>query len=319
MRAILFDQPGEPEQVLRMADVPAPVLHAQEQRVRVTARPIQPADRFFIRGQYRIRPILPQVAGLEGVGVVLDGPTGPFAKGTRVAFRSPGSWAELVAVPAERLIPVPQGIPDAAACQISLNPLTAWALVDEAEATSGDWMLLTAGASTVSSLIAAIARARGIRTIGIIRGDAAAAAARSAADHVFSVQDAQLLAKVSEVSGGKVAALLDSVGGPIVPTLIPALAAGAKIVAYGVQDREPAAVTNAMLIYANLVWKGFGIDWWLSRRTPEALNRILSSLWDLIRRDALPLPVGATFPLADFREALAADAEPGRRGKILLT
>jgi NADPH:quinone reductase-like Zn-dependent oxidoreductase len=42
-------------------------------------------------------------------------------------------------------------------------------------------------------------------------------------------------------------------------------------------------------------------------------------LWSLIRRDALPLPVAATFPLADFRQALAADAEPGRSGKILLT
>jgi NADPH:quinone reductase len=319
MRAIRFDRPGEPDQVLHLAEVPAPLWQAHEQLIRVTARPIQPADLFFIRGQYRIRPILPQVAGLEGVGVVLDGPAGAFAKGTRVAFRSPGSWAELVAVPAERLIPVPQDIPDAAACQIALNPLTAWALVDEAEAASGDWMLLTAGTSTVSSLIAAVARARGIHTIGVVRGDSAAAASRSAADHVFSVQDLQLLSKVSAVSGGKVTALLDSVGGSIVPRLIPALAAGAKIIAYGVQDREPAAVTNAMLIYANLVWKGFGIDWWLSRRAPGALDPILSSLWSLIRRDALPLPVAATFPLADFRQALAADAEPGRSGKILLT
>lgn len=124
MRAILFDRPGEPEQVLQLAEVSAPVVRAQEQWVQVTARPLQPAD-----------------------------------------------------------LPVPQDIPDAAACQISLNPLTAWALVDEAEATSGDWMVLTAGTSTVSNLIAAIARSRGVRTIGVVRGDAAAAALRSAADH----------------------------------------------------------------------------------------------------------------------------------------
>ena len=74
-----------------------------------------------------------------------------------------------------------------------------------------------------------------------------------------------------------------------------------------------------MLIYSNLVWKGFGIDWWLSRRSPAALTSILTGLWPLIRQDALPLPVGATFALADFRKALTADAEPGRRGKVLLT
>jgi NADPH:quinone reductase len=278
MRAIAFDRPGEPEQVLKLADVTAPQLRSGEQLVKVTARPVQPADLSFIRGQYRIRPSVPQVAGLEGVGMVLEGPSGPFAKGTRVAFRWPGSWAELAAVPGDRLIPVPADIPDGAACQISLNPLTAWALLEEAEAKSGDWVLLTAGASTVSNLIAAIARARGIRTIGIVRGEAAVAALRAAADHVFSVQAPQLLAQISGVTGGKVVALLDSVGGSIVPRLIPALAAGAKIIAYGVQDREPAAVTNAMLIYSNLVWTGFGIDWWLSRRSPVALTAILTGL-----------------------------------------
>jgi NADPH:quinone reductase-like Zn-dependent oxidoreductase len=67
------------------------------------------------------------------------------------------------------------------ACQISLNPLTAWGLLDEAEIAPGDWLLMTAGASTVSNLVAAIARSRGIHTIGIVREDVAEGAARSAA------------------------------------------------------------------------------------------------------------------------------------------
>jgi hypothetical protein len=73
------------------------------------------------------------------------------------------------------------------------------------------------------------------------------------------------------------------------------------------------------LIYANLVWKGFGIDRWLSGRATDELTQASGSLWSLIRQDSLPLPVHATFALCDFREALAADAKPGRRGKILLT
>jgi NADPH:quinone reductase-like Zn-dependent oxidoreductase len=74
-----------------------------------------------------------------------------------------------------------------------------------------------------------------------------------------------------------------------------------------------------MLIYGNLTWKGFGIDRWLSTCAPDAVPAILTSLWALIRRDALPLPVDSAFSLAAFREALAADAKPGRRGKVLLT
>lgn len=108
MKAIVFDRAGEPDQVLRLDDVSEPEPRAGEQLVRLTARPIHPADLSFIRGQYRIRPSLPQVAGLEGIGVVLGrGRTGPFAPGTRVAFRWPGSWAEVSAVPEHRLITVP--------------------------------------------------------------------------------------------------------------------------------------------------------------------------------------------------------------------
>lgn len=320
MKAIVFDRAAEPDQVLRLDDVSEPEPRADEQLVRVTARPIHPADLSFIRGQYRIRPSLPQVAGLEGIGVVLGrGRTGQFAPGTRVAFRWPGSWAEVSAVPEHRLIPVPDDVPDAIACQISLNPLTAWGLLDEAEVEPGDWLLMTAGASTVSNLVAAIARSRGIHTIGVVRGDAAQGAARSAAQHVFSAQDSRLLSRVAEVTGGGATALLDSVGGPFIPQLFPALKAGARIIAYGVQDREPAAVTNAMLIYNNLTWKGFGIDRWLATRPPGTLPSVIAGLWALIRQGALSLPIDSTFALSAFREALAADGRRGRQGKVLLT
>lgn len=299
--------------------MPEPEADPDELLVKVVARPIHPADLAFIRGQYRIRPASPQVAGLEGVGVVLDrGRAASVAPGTRVAFRWPGAWGEIAAVPRQRLIAVPDDVSDGVACQFSLNPLTAWALLDEAEVHSGDCVLMTAAASTVSNLVAAVARSRGIRTIGVVRGDPATAAARSGADHTFSVDDPRLLPRIAEAAGTGVAALLDSVGGPGTVRLFPALNTGAKIVAYGVQDREPVAVTNAMLIYANLTWKGFGIDRWLATRIPGELAGVVDSLWSLIRQDALPLPVDATFTLADFRAALAADARPARRGKILL-
>lgn len=320
MKAITFDRVGEPQEVLRLGNAPEPQAHGEELRVRVIARPIHPADLSFIRGQYRIRPSFPQVAGLEGVGIVLEHrATGAVAPGTRVAFRWPGTWAEIAAVPTHRLISVPNDVSDAAACQFSLNPLTAWALLDETEVRPGEWLLMTAGASTVSNLVAAVARARGVHTIGLVRGAAETAVLRTSADRVLSVDDPQLLAKISEAASGGVASLLDSVGGPITARLFPALQPGARIVAYGVQDRAPIPVTNAMLVYANLTWKGFGIDRWLSARAPDELTRIVASLWSLIRQDALPLPVDSTFPLCDFREALAADARPTRCGKILLT
>lgn len=320
MKSILFRAAGEPTDVLQYAEADEPRIRDGHVLVKVTSRPVHPADLAFIRGQYRVRPNLPQVAGLEGAGVVVDSAAGsPFAIGSRVAFRYPGSWADLACVPADRLVMVPAGIPDEAACQISLNPVTAFGLLDAAKATTGDCILLTAAASTVANLVAAIARKHGINVIGLVRGGAAESESRSLADHVFSTADPDLAAKVAAIAGDRrVSALLDSVGGAGVPRLFAMLAPGARIVAYGVQDREPAAVSNATLIYSNLTWQGFGIDRWLSE-CPSAIKAgMIEELWSMLEDNTLPLPVASTHGLDQFREALAADARQGRVGKVLL-
>src|ERR1700690_1619056 len=155
MRAVVFDQTGEPSNVLRLATVADPKPGDGSVLVQVTARPIHPADLAFIRGQYRIRPTFPQVAGLEGYGTVMENDRG-IAPGSRVAFRWPGSWAEIAAVPVSRIVGVPADIAPDTACQVSLNPVTAWALLDEANVDAGNWIMLTAATSTVSNLIAEI-------------------------------------------------------------------------------------------------------------------------------------------------------------------
>lgn len=320
MKSVLFRQTGEPADVLQYAEADDPQVSDGHVLVKVTRRPVHPADLAFIRGQYRVRPNLPQVAGLEGAGVIVDSPaSSPFAPGRRVAFRYPGSWAELACIPIDRLIMVPSGATDEVACQISLNPVTAFGLLDAARVTTGDWILLTAAASTVANLVAAIARKRGANVIGLVRGDATASKSRSLAGHVLSTGDPDLAGKVAAITGDRrVSALLDSVGGPGVTRLFSMLAPGARIVAYGVQDREPATVSNATLIYSNLTWLGFGIDRWLSE-CPSAIKAgMIEELWSMIEDNTLPLTVASTFRLDQFREALGADARQGRIGKVLL-
>jgi NADPH:quinone reductase len=317
MKALAFTEAGEPAHVLRLVEIPRPQPKPGELVVKVAARPIHPADLAFIRGKYRIRPSYPQVADLEGDGVVVDG--GDLAQGTRVAFRWPGTWADFAVIPLERAIVVPPRLRDDVACQISLNQMTAWGLLDEARVGAGDTVLLTAGASAVSNLVAEIARRRKIRVIGLVRGDAAEAAKRAEADQVLSVSDPELIGKLQAAAGeSRVAALLDSVGGPATAKLFEVLAPGAHIIAYGVQDNSPAAVTNAALVYGNLTWKGFGIDRWLSTLAPDAKRRMLDELWAMIEDGSLSLPVAARHPLADFQAAIAEDAAHGRIGKVLL-
>lgn len=320
MQALVFDRAGEPADVLRIADIPDPVADGETALVRVAARPIHPADLAFIRGQYRLKPAFPQVAGLEGSGTVIASPSPAFRPGVRVAFRYPGAWAEVAAVPIERLIAVPADIAEPLACQISLNPVTAWALLDESKAKAGDCIVLTAATSGVSNLVAQMAKRRGIHTIGVVRGDAGKDQTRSATDHVVSVRDANLGKSIANLTGkAPIAALLDSVGGPLVAKLMASLAPGAHIVAYGVQDREPAEINNAMLIYSNLTWKGFGIDRWLSQQSAEVRTAMIAEIWTMIRDRGLSLPINSSHHFAAFSDALVADGKPGRRGKVILT
>jgi NADPH:quinone reductase-like Zn-dependent oxidoreductase len=319
MKAVVFERAGNPDEVLRVAEIPSPQIGDGHVLVKIDARPVQPADLFFIRGQYRIKPRFVQVAGLEGAGVVLDSGQSTIRAGTRVAFRWPGTWAELAAISAERLIRIPDEVPNTVACQISLNPVTAWALLDEARVSPGDWIVMTAGASTVSRLVAAIARQRGVHVIGVVRGSPEEAARRSPADLVLSVQDSDLIERISQAAGdNKVAALLDSVGGPLIARLFSALRPGARIVAYGTQEREPAQVTNAMLVYSNLTWMGFGIDRWLAALESHRYAEMLEDLWSMIRLGTLKLPVHSIHPLEHFKDALVADAGANRDGKVLI-
>jgi NADPH:quinone reductase-like Zn-dependent oxidoreductase len=100
--------------------------------------------------------------------------------------------------------------------------------------------------------------------------------------------------------------------------LFETLEPGARIIAYGVQDRSPAAVTNAMLIYSNLTWQGFGIDRWLGQSSQTEIHGMFNELWSMVRDGSLRLPIASMHALAEFGDALKADATHGREGKVIL-
>lgn len=319
MQALRFDRAGEPHDVLHLRDVPVPGATPDHAVVRVAARPIHPADFSFIRGQYRIAPAFPQTAGLEGMGTIVERGAGvDLALGTRVAFRAPGTWAEYALVPARRLIPVPDSLSDDDAAQLSLNPVTAYALLEQARAQSGDVIILTAAASSVAGLVRTLARGRGIAAIGIVRGEASRIAA-AFTDGALSEGEPDIAAAIrTRAAGRRITALIDCVGGPIVAELLPALSTGATAIAYGVLDRRPAPVTNAALIYANLTWIGFGIDRWIERRDDDELQTAYADLTNAILDTSIALPVAARHPLQDIASALRDAEHPPTLGKVLL-
>jgi NADPH:quinone reductase-like Zn-dependent oxidoreductase len=315
MRAAIFREPGDPARVLTVQEVASPEPAAGEVLVDVDASVIQPADLMFIRGNYRIRPTLPQVAGLEGTGIIVATGAGvAITLGTRVAFRHPGAWAERVVVPAERCYVVPDGVAIDTAAQFSLNPVTAWALLDELTIVPGDWIAVSAPRSALARLVAAIAERRGQRVLGLSRRGNQQALSFPTID----AADDHLVSRILDrTRGDALAGFLDSVGGRLVSAALPALRTGATIVSYGVLDNEPIPVRNSDLIYRNLTWKGFGIDHWLATATDRRAS-MTNELWALIRERTIELPVASRHMLDHIQVALAAATTTSPGAKVVI-
>lgn len=316
MNALVFSAAGKPEDVLSMQNIPVPQPGNGEVLVKISARPIHPADLMFIGGRYRIKPLFPQVAGLEGTGIVLATGTGVSVEiGTHVAFRHAGSWAEFACVPVAKLNVVPTGMSSDNASQFSLNPVTAWGLLDETRAVAGDWIAINAATSGVARLVHGLARRRGIHVLGIVRGLAGA----SPSFPMVSMQADDLAAAILEkTSGAPIAGLLDCVGGLSITRAFAAMRQGAVIVSYGVMETTAAQVTNVDMIYRNLTWKGFGVDYWLTRNS-DRFTDVARDIWAAMAAGAIDLPVKSRHALAAFHAALNDMNKTPNTGKILLT
>lgn len=320
MQAIVFDRPGEPESVLALRDISTPSPVAGQVLVRVSARPIQPADFMFIQGRYRIRPEFPQAAGLEGVGTVVSCGAGvsTYRPGERVAFRSKGTWAEYALAPISRVYPVPAEIPDSVACQFSLNPLSAWGLLAVCGLAPSSRILVTAGRSVVARLLARLAQRKGLATTLLVR-DNGRYSALDDGDRVIAngASVAETLQQVVR-DRGEFHAVLDSVGGRDSVALMNSLAPGSRLVSYGILDDTDITLKASQILFRSVTWQGFGIDGWLDSVPAEELSVAQENIWHLLSASPDLLPVIGTFGLSDIGQAIAAARKPARPGKVLL-
>lgn len=322
MNALTFQQAGEAEAVLRLQDIPQPAAGPGEVLIRVQASPINPSDRFFIRGTYRFSPAFPQTAGLEGAGVVETSGSGVrIPPGALVSFDARGAWAEYVVVPETSVVVLPASFPLDKAAQFYLNPFTAWCLLESAQLSPGEWLCVTAATAAVSGVVIQLARSRGIHTIATVhRRGTQQELETLGADLILEQDQPDFTAQVLDVTGGAgVHAVLDAVGGETATRLIQCMAPGARMIVYGLLSPGQVSYHNSQLIYKNLTLSGFGVRNALGRQTSEARETMIRTLTAEISAPAFSLPVAGRYPLDAFRDALKADQTGGRKGKILFT
>lgn len=326
MRALRFHQHGPPAEVLHLDEVPTPEPSPGEVRVRLTHRAVNPADLSLVRGTYGRSRELPAVGGNEGVGVIDalgDGADG-LAVGQRVVkLGEAPTWQEAVVLPAEDVLPVPDDLPDKAAAQLFVNPLTAWLLLRMVpDLGPGDTLIQTAGASAVARIVTELAGREGARVVAIVRRDEHLDRLR-ALDAVPVVADANTKAARAALreavgeSGAR--AVFDPVAGEAGALALSCLGEGGTHVVFGALSGEPLPVSPRSLIYQGVTVRGVWRTQWFAR-TPRAESRaVLSELASLAAIGAFGLPVEAEFDLADGPEAARAAMAHGRWGKVLLT
>src|SRR6266540_3769194 len=165
MKAILFDQPGDPD-VLRYGDAPDPQPGADELLVRVHATAVNRADLLQRRGGYAPPPGASPILGLELAGEVVQ-PVGEWRTGDRVmAVVTGGGYAELAAVPAGMAMRIPERFSYQEAAAIPEAFLTAYLnLFTLGRLQPGEVALIHAGASGVGTAAIQLAHAAGARAI----------------------------------------------------------------------------------------------------------------------------------------------------------
>jgi NADPH:quinone reductase-like Zn-dependent oxidoreductase len=324
MRQITFHTTGRLADVVECVDVPDPVFIADDQiLVRVDAFPINPADLLLFRGIYPRNPANEDALGNEATGIVeaVGAAVRGIAPGDRVISLRTDNWRELLLLRGHELIRLSPDIGRETAAVLKVNPATASLLLETYAALSpGDWVIQNAANSAVGRALIALAAAKGLRTINIVRRQDLADELRAlGGDHVLLDGD-DLAGHVTALTvGAQIRLAVDAVGGASTGRLAGCLSAGGTLVTYGAMSGEPMRIDPGRMVFGDLRLRGF----WLTRylaETPRAdIVALYQRLSDLARAGALAPGVSSRFHVSDIRAALAHAEDTMGQGKTLVS
>jgi NADPH2:quinone reductase len=320
MRAVMLRSFGPPE-VLVMEEVPDPVAGPGQVLVEVAAVSV-----VFIDTQIRagnppmpaLRPELPVIPGNGVGGVVVDVGEGVDRAriGTRVVTTTGGrgGYAELVAVDAGELVPIPDGLEVANATGLLADGRTAIGLTRTARVSAGEWVLVEAAGGGVGSLLVQLGRNAGAHVVGAASTpEKLRVAAEAGAEVTVDYSDTDWPDRVQEATGGTgVDVVFDGVGGDIGRTAFDLVREGGRFVVHGMASGSMTAPPEDEVKRRDLEILGL-------RSFPDIPLRELSRMAFIEAAEGrLRAIIGQTFPLERAADAHAAIEGRMTVGKTLL-
>jgi NADPH2:quinone reductase len=326
MQAIRPTQNGGPE-LLTARELPTPAPGPGEVLVRIEAAGVNYIDVYHLTGLYPTPKPIP--IGLEGAGVVESvGAALPDAKdakldirvGDRVAWASgPGSYASHVVVPADRLVPVPDGVSTEAAAASMLQGMTAHYLGKTVfPLRAGQTALIHAAAGGVGLLLTQMAKRAGAQVIGTVSTEAKARLSKEAgADHVINYKDSDFVAEVKRITAGRgVDVVYDSVGKTTFDGSLESLATRGHVVLFGQSSGVVPPFDLTRMTKGSYSLTRPSLQHYTATRA-ELLARAEDVL-GLIAAGQLNVRIERKFPLAQAADAHRALTGRGTTGKLLL-
>ena len=320
MKAIQVARVGGPE-ALTLVDLPVPEPKPNAALVQIKAAGVNFIDVYFREGRYPAP--LPFINGQEAAGIVVA--VGPdvttLRLGDRVAYTGvPGSYAEYAAVPADRLVKIPDELDFEQAAAAMLQGMTAHYLSHSTyPIKSEDAALIHAAAGGVGSLLVQMAKRLGARVIATAGSEAKAQLARDAgADEVIIYTEQDFETETHRLTDGQgVQVVYDGVGKDTFARDLNVLRPRGYLVLFGgASGAVPPFDLLELTKHGSLFVTRPSLQHYIASRAE--LEQRSNDVFQMIVRGDLKLRIYKKYPLEDVRQA-HLDLE-GRKttGKLLL-
>ncbi len=292
----------------------------QEVRVAIRASALNFADTLMCTGKYQDTPEPPFTLGLELAGDVtaLGADVTGLALGQRVAvYAGQGGLADAGNFPADRCIPIPDGLgyAEAAALQIAYGT-SHMALEYKARMQPGERLVVTGAAGGVGLTAVEIGKLMGAEVIAIARGAEKLAIAKAAgADHLIDASAPDIREQIKALGGADV--VYEAVGEPLYEACFRATNPDGRILLIGFAGGDlPNMKPNHMLV-KNITAIGFYWGSYLGFN-PAPLRASLKQLFDWAAEGRIKPHISHHLPLERFDEGLELLRSRKATGKVVL-
>ena len=330
MKAIRLHHTG-PADVLELEDIPLPKPGPGEALVRIRAAGLNFADIYMRNGSYPAPISLPFTPGLEGAGVVeavgegvaeaSDEGASSVRPGDRVSYLALqyGAYADYQIVKANHLIPLPPDISFETAAAITLQGMTAHALVYENYPVKpGVTVLVHAAAGGMGLLLVQWLKHLGACVIGTVSTEEKAQAAREAgAHHAILYTRDDFASETKRLTNGKGADyIIDGVGKSTFSRNLDAVSTRGHITLYGWSSGAPDSILPEALMAKSIAVSGGGLGNFIN--THEEIRSRARAVFEGVQAGWLKPRVDRVFPLAQAAEAHRLLENRQTIGKLVL-